>query len=102
MENMEQTATNTSHNESGISPLGISHISASGNTITLKCSACGSEMSLGREYFTMILLSLATRNKGSHLKFLWVELLLLSSLYLGQLVPLAHFLIPRVQRMIEA
>ena len=54
MENMEQTATNTSHNESGISPLGISHISASGNTITLKCSACGSEMSLGREYFTMI------------------------------------------------
>lgn len=50
----KQTAANTSHNESGISPLGISHISASGNTIKLKCSACGSEMSLGREYFTMI------------------------------------------------
>ena len=50
----KQTAANTSHNESGLLPLGISHISASGNTITLKCSACGSEMSLGREYFTII------------------------------------------------
>lgn len=50
----KQTAANTSHNESGLLTLGISHISASGNTITLKCSACGSEMSLGREYFTII------------------------------------------------
>lgn len=54
MENSNQNTVNTSACESGISPLGISHISASGNTITLKCSACGSEMSLGHEYFTMI------------------------------------------------
>lgn len=50
--NTNQSSTRTTKNESEIAPLGISHISASGNIITLTCSACGTEMNLGREYFT--------------------------------------------------